>query len=948
MLATDVLEAQLPEGGSVGVTASQDGISHMLDNISLRGGVEIFVFDTSLTLLDQQKGIMRADALNRLNDNEGGRTLITDTLKAIWSAVGGQSAPEHTAAEIELSEPQLKDLIQRSLTDGTQVGAVPDSAGGTVYAAATPILQQGQAAGVLLMTSATGEIDRLVRIERERVLQMFIVALMVSIGLSLVLASTIANPLADLAEAAELGKDRDDDKVKPGRIRIPDLSARPDEIGRLSRALRDIGDEAGQDIPAVAYAHPAIVDEALFLRAREIVDARSQHFTDAELLEALRAVLKQKGVLSGLIIDEQDNVPSSSAFRSRFGSLLRAYQMIGYEPERDYRYVEINRALRQAHPGIVAQILDGIAERGGKAVQGPDTDLIRINDEFTASVVLARCFETQGGSLRWRIRLDAGLLPDITIAVRMDELNEAPRDYYLLPSIDITMARLRLAEQNGLSLDAYPGPGGLGEGFSSCRRSDGSRAYEIAVSIEKDRAAHETLRLRAFLRQFDEFPPEYYLWIAGKYECPDWKELYPLQWKTAEAEALCAELGKPGTAAVLSERISLTKRLAGDLTLLIGGPPCQAYSLAGRSRNAGIRGYTPKDDDRHFLYREYCRVLNELSPAVFVMENVKGMLSSSVEGLAIFEQVVSDLEHAGPGYTLISLSAGLQSDANPEPRDFVIRAEDHGIPQARHRVIIVGIRSDIPSDFTANLQKRNALVPVRDMLTGLPRLRSGLSRRDDEQAWYDAVIDAMETVGKIVGCYSGDNFGSFLTELDRVEERLLVTSQMGRASKARKPLSKKLQPGLAAFLDDPKLIGVSGHETRGHMPSDLARYLYAACFAKAEGLSPRAHQFPDTLAPNHKNWKTGKFNDRFRVQVGNAPASTITSHISKDGHYFIHPDPAQCRSLTVREAARLQTFPDNYHFMGNRTEQFVQVGNAVPPFLARQIAEVLLPIFDSL
>lgn len=497
-------------------------------------------------------------------------------------------------------------------------------------------------------------------------------------------------------------------------------------------------------------------------------------------------------------------------------------------------------------------------------------------------------------------------------------------------------------------VDLFSGPGGLGEGFSSCRRSDGSRPYEIAVSIEKDRAAHQTLRLRAFLRQFDEFPQEYYLWISGKHECPDWKELYPLQWKAAESEALCAELGKPETAAILSERISSTKRSAGDLTLLIGGPPCQAYSLAGRSRNAGIRGYTPKDDDRHFLYREYCRVLNELSPAVFVMENVKGMLSSSVEGLAIFEQVVSDLEHAGPGYRLISLSASLQSDANPEPRDFVIRAEDHGVPQARHRVIIVGIRSDIPSDFTAKLQKRNALVPVRDMLTGLPRLRSGLSRRDDEHAWYDAVVDAMESVGKIVGDYPGDNLGSFLTELDRVEERLLATSQMGRMSNARKSLSKKLQPGLAAFLDDPQLIGVSGHETRGHMPSDLARYLYATCFAKAEGFSPRAHQFPDMLAPNHKNWKTGKFNDRFRVQIGTAPASTVTSHISKDGHYFIHPDPTQCRSLTVREAARLQTFPDNYHFMGNRTEQFVQVGNAVPPFLARQIADTLLPLFEDL
>lgn len=202
-------------------------------------------------------------------------------------------------------------------------------------------------------------------------------------------------------------------------------------------------------------AYPAIVDEALYLRAREIVDARSRHFTDTELLEALRGVLKQKGVLSALIIDEQDNLPSSSAFRNRFGSLLRAYQLIGYDPERDYRYIKINRALRQAHPGIVAQVIYGVKDRGGNAVQDPDTDLIRINGEFTASVVLARCFETEGGSLRWRIRLDAGLAPDITIAVRMDEMNSGPRDYYLLPSIDMTMARLRLAEQNGLSLDAY-------------------------------------------------------------------------------------------------------------------------------------------------------------------------------------------------------------------------------------------------------------------------------------------------------------------------------------------------------------------------------------------------------------------------------------------------------------------------------------------------------------
>ena len=497
-------------------------------------------------------------------------------------------------------------------------------------------------------------------------------------------------------------------------------------------------------------------------------------------------------------------------------------------------------------------------------------------------------------------------------------------------------------------VDLFSGPGGLGEGFSSRQTSDGSCAYQIAVSIEKDPAAHKTLQLRAFLRQFDEYPREYYLWIAGKHEHSDWKELYPRQWKAAENEALCAELGKPDTAAILSERISATKRLAGDRTLLIGGPPCQAYSLAGRSRNAGIRDYRPKDDDRHFLYREYCRVLNELNPAVFVMENVKGMLSSSVEGLAIFEHVVSDLKRAGSGFRLISLSAGVQSDENPEPKDFVIRAEEYGVPQARHRVIIVGIRSDLACNFTPKLLKSNELVPVGDMLTGLPRLRSGLSRRDNEPAWYEAVVDAMEIVGKIIRDYPGENFSGFRGELDRVERQLLTTSQLGRSSHARKPLPRKLEPALSEFLDDPNLIGVTGHETRGHMPSDLARYLYAACFAKAEGVSPRAHQFPKVLAPEHKNWTTGNFNDRFRVQIGTAPASTVTSHISKDGHYFIHPDPTQCRSLTLREAARLQTFPDNYHFMGTRTEQFVQVGNAVPPFLAKQIADTLLPIFESI
>ena len=193
---------------------------------------------------------------------------------------------------------------------------------------------------------------------------------------------------------------------------------------------------------------------ALFQRAREIVDARSRHFSDEELLDALRAILKRQGMLSGLIIDEEDDLPSSSAYRSRFGSLLRAYRLIGYEPERDYSYIEVNRALRQAHPQVVAEIIDGVTRHGGSAVQDPATDLVRVNGEFTVSIVLARCTATAAGSLRWRIRLDAGLVPDITV-VRMDEVNEAPRDYYVLPGIDMTFGKLKFAEQNGLALDAY-------------------------------------------------------------------------------------------------------------------------------------------------------------------------------------------------------------------------------------------------------------------------------------------------------------------------------------------------------------------------------------------------------------------------------------------------------------------------------------------------------------
>jgi hypothetical protein len=173
------------------------------------------------------------------------------------------------------------------------------------------------------------------------------------------------------------------------------------------------------------------------------------------MLDVLKTLFEAQGYLSGLVIDEADNLPSSAAYRGRFGSLVRAYRLVGFMPDRDYRYIEINRALREMHPAVVAATIKGIEDIGGSVEQDDATDILTINGEITASIVIVRCLITQAGSLRWHIRLDVGLKPDITVAVRMDQSNETVVDYYLLPSLDMTLPRLRLAECNGVSLDAY-------------------------------------------------------------------------------------------------------------------------------------------------------------------------------------------------------------------------------------------------------------------------------------------------------------------------------------------------------------------------------------------------------------------------------------------------------------------------------------------------------------
>lgn len=513
-------------------------------------------------------------------------------------------------------------------------------------------------------------------------------------------------------------------------------------------------------------------------------------------------------------------------------------------------------------------------------------------------------------------------------------------------------------------IDLFAGPGGLAEGFSSLTDGKGHRLFDVVLSAEKDEAAHRTLTLRAFVRQFDPgtLPADYYLFCKQQISLEELAKRHAAKWASAEQEAMLVELGTPAGNRIIDQRLDVL--LAGEpdrgrAFVVIGGPPCQAYSLVGRARNAGIKGYRPHKDHRHFLYREYIRILARVGPAAFVMENVKGILSSAIGGDRIIEKILEDLEQPDSGphrYRLMALTSGSGVERSllslPTPQDFVVRAEQHGIPQARHRVIIVGVREDLfpavgPVTYADGLlPPSSGTRTVSDVIGRLPKLRSGLSRGDGEDEWRLAFRKAIAAVVKATSARSAS---AIHEQIAARAQKLLDGGDDARimARSSFRYRTRETNDELMTFLQDPQLTVLPNHETRGHMEGDLARYLYCALFGEISGRSPKASEFPSSLAPAHANWNSGKFADRFRVQVAGNPSTTVTSHISKDGHYFIHPDPAQCRSLTVREAARLQTFPDNYVFLGNRTEQFVQVGNAVPPFLARQIATALGKVLAS-
>lgn len=517
-------------------------------------------------------------------------------------------------------------------------------------------------------------------------------------------------------------------------------------------------------------------------------------------------------------------------------------------------------------------------------------------------------------------------------------------------------------------IDLFAGPGGLGEGFSAFKTPEGNHPFKIVASVEKEASAHKTLTLRAFYRQFldSEVPPEYYEYLQNGHKATAeqfFAKKFHDKWEKAKRETLGGPkaLGSEDHDEIFA---AIEEQIAGydGKKVVIGGPPCQAYSLVGRARNKGIKGYEAEKDDRHFLYKEYLKVLDFVQPDVFVMENVKGILTAKVNDESIFKKIREDLvcPARALGSTREEVEYELFPFAHPiedqnlygryQNKDFVIRAEEFGIPQARHRVIVLGVRKNLLSkglngELLSDWRQDNQ-VTTGQILANLPRLRSGLSRTtpNDFQTWKNNFENGFLKVHTELA-FSPEAQDKAKRAYDSATSEL---SQGGRCVPAKRKHKNCLPDELRKWYEDERLPGFVNHEARNHMPEDLHRYLYASCYAAAkDGISPRSRDYPESLAPKHKNWKSGNFTDRFKVQAKDRVASTVTSHISKDGHYFIHYDPVQCRSLTVREAARIQTFPDNYFFEGNRTEQYVQVGNAVPPLLANHIAKFVYRVIEN-
>ncbi|MFE5426365.1 DNA cytosine methyltransferase [Peribacillus simplex] len=399
-------------------------------------------------------------------------------------------------------------------------------------------------------------------------------------------------------------------------------------------------------------------------------------------------------------------------------------------------------------------------------------------------------------------------------------------------------------------LDLFAGAGGLSEGF----RQEG---YNVVAHVEMDSNAALTLKTR-----------EAYYYLKSQNQISIYEE-YLL--KKITREELYSHIPVGILDKVINDEISddsienifntIDELLDKEkVDMVIGGPPCQAYSVAGRSRDP----LRMENDPRNYLYKQYIKFLDRYKPKYFVFENVMGILSA--KGGEILEDIQNEMT-----------KAGYEMDYQ------VLNSKDFGVLQSRKRVIIIGWKTNITFEYPQFTQDIT-IETIKNLFSDLPAIKAGEKKEP-----------------------------GYFYKTRRIIDHYLVKSNI--RSKEWRILSQ--------------------HEARPHRETDLEIYRYCVETWNNEGRKVKYDELPNRLQ-THKN--TNTFLDRFNIVNNNGISHTIVAHISKDGHYYIHPDIDQNRSITVREAARIQSFPDDYFFESSRTAAFKQIGNAVPPLMARKIA----------
>lgn len=433
-------------------------------------------------------------------------------------------------------------------------------------------------------------------------------------------------------------------------------------------------------------------------------------------------------------------------------------------------------------------------------------------------------------------------------------------------------------------IDLFSGAGGLTEGFLS-------EGYKFVAHIEKEYWACETLKTRImyyYLKEKKDLEMyNKYLLSSDNYKNIDENrkivlKKYPELEENLNKTVLNKKFGdakKDAEATNIKEIFKLIDTSMEYLKekkidLIIGGPPCQAYSIIGRSRMKE----KVKEDERNYLFYYYRDIVKKYKPKMFIFENVPGIFTAQ-DG-KIFDEISQEFDKIG-----YKLKVG-----NNEKREENLQeAVNYSVYQTRKRVIIFGVRKDLNydyPDFTKYAEKFDEEINTKNAILDLNSLKDGEG--------YDR---------KVVGYKN--------LPQSKYEEYLRKDS-----------------------------IGILNHRARKLNSRDKKIYQLAI-----EKSTKNEKLYYDELPKNLKTHKNEKsFSDRFKVHGMYDVPHTIVAHISKDGHYNIHPDIKQCRALTVREAARIQSFPDNYLFEGPRTAQYVQVGNAVPPLLSKAIARALKDI----